>query len=55
MNECQQISYRLAASRDGEAGKARTYVQHLIEQDAKRVYELVHERLGWVYISGYAI
>jgi hypothetical protein len=50
-----KLVYRLAASRDGEEGKARTYVQHLIEQDSKKIYELVHNKKAWVYISGYAL
>jgi sulfite reductase alpha subunit-like flavoprotein len=44
--------YRLAASRDGPEGVARTYVQHLIQQDAKRIWELVGTKGAWVYISG---
>ena len=46
--------YRPAFSRDGEEGKARTYVQELIRTDAARVWELVGERGAWVYISGSA-
>jgi sulfite reductase alpha subunit-like flavoprotein len=52
MAEDGKLVYRLAASRDGEEGKARTYVQHLIEQDSKSIYELVHNKHAWVYISG---
>ncbi|OBZ74519.1 NADPH-dependent diflavin oxidoreductase 1 [Grifola frondosa] len=46
------LTYRAAFSRDGPEGQARTYVQHLIREDAQRVWELVGERGAWVYISG---
>jgi hypothetical protein len=47
------LTYRLAASRDGPPGQARTYVQHLIEADAASVARLVAECGAHVYISGY--
>lgn len=50
--DAQKLVYRVAASRDGPPGVARTYVQHLIEQDQERVWELVGVRGAWVYISG---
>ena len=46
------LKYRLAASRDGPDGVRRTYVQHLIEQDAEHIWDVVGKRNGWVYISG---
>ena len=46
------LKYRLAASRDGPDGVRRTYVQHLIEQDAEHIWDAVGRRDGWVYISG---
>ena len=49
-----KLVYRPAFSRDGDEGKARTYVQELIRADAARVWELVGERGAWVYISGSA-
>lgn len=47
-----ELTYRAAFSRDGPEGTARTYVQALIREDAKRIWELVGERDAWVYISG---
>ena len=46
--------YRVAFSRDGPEGRPRTYVQDLIREDAKRIWELVGVRGAWVYISGSA-
>lgn len=46
------LKYRLAASRDGPEGVRRTYVQHLIEQDAEHIWDVVGKKDGWVYISG---
>jgi len=46
------LNYRLAASRDGPEGVRRIYVQHLIEQDAVNIWDVVGKRNGWVYISG---
>ena len=50
----QKLTYRVAFSRDGPEGQARTYVQDLIRQDAKRIWELVGLQAAWVYISGSA-
>ena len=33
-------------------GTPRVYVQDLIRQDAKRIWQLVYEKDAWVYISG---
>jgi sulfite reductase alpha subunit-like flavoprotein len=52
--EAGNLTYRVAASRDGPEGTPRVYVQDLIRQDAKRIWQLVHDRGAWVYISGYA-
>jgi len=46
------LKYRLAASRDGPEGVRRIYVQHLIEQDAEHIWDVVGKKGGWVYISG---
>lgn len=46
------LKYRLAPSRDGPDGVRRTYVQHLVEEDAEHVWDVVSKRNGWVYISG---
>jgi len=64
----QHLIYRPAFSRDkrpeenstnlnaglenDDANGGRTYVQHLISEDSKRIWELVGERGAWVYISG---
>jgi sulfite reductase alpha subunit-like flavoprotein len=48
-----KLQYRLSCSRDGEDGKAKVYVQNIIEQDAKLVWEVLNDRGGWVYISGW--
>ncbi|KLO17390.1 riboflavin synthase domain-like protein [Schizopora paradoxa] len=63
--KAQQLVYRPAFSRDKQtsqeisnetendaANTGRTYVQHLIREDSKRIWELVGERGAWVYISG---
>ena len=50
--ESGHLAYRVAASRDGPEGTRRVYVQDLMRQDAKRVWQLVHEGSAWVYISG---
>ena len=52
--ESGKLTYRVTASRDGPEGTRRVYVQDLIRQDAKRVWELVHDKGAWVYISGCA-
>jgi sulfite reductase alpha subunit-like flavoprotein len=46
------LTYRVTASRDGPEGTPRVYVQDLIRQDAKRIWQLVHDKGAWVYISG---
>ncbi|GBE87307.1 NADPH-dependent diflavin oxidoreductase 1 [Sparassis crispa] len=46
-----ELTYRVACSRDGPPGVARTYVQDLIREDALRVWGLL-VRGAWVYISG---
>ena len=48
------LTHRVAASRDGPEGTPRVYVQDLIRQDAKRIWQLVHDGGAWVYISGCA-
>ncbi|KAH9966182.1 riboflavin synthase domain-like protein [Lactifluus volemus] len=50
--ESGKLTYRVMASRDGPEGTARVYVQDLIRIDAKPVWELVHGKGAWVYISG---
>ncbi|KAI9509000.1 riboflavin synthase domain-like protein [Russula earlei] len=50
--ESGNLTYRVAVSRDGPEGTRRVYVQDLIKQDAKRVWQLVHDKGAWVYISG---
>jgi len=52
--ESAKLTYRVAASRDGPEGTRRVYVQDLIRQDAKRIWELIHDKGAWVYISGCA-
>ncbi|CAL1697805.1 unnamed protein product [Somion occarium] len=47
-----KLVYRVAPSRDSPEGVKRTYVQDLIAEDAKRIWELVGESGAWVYISG---
>ena len=46
------ISYRVARSRDGPEGMKRTYVQDLIREDAKSIWELINQG-AWIYISGF--
>ncbi|KAL1759766.1 hypothetical protein FB107DRAFT_204590 [Schizophyllum commune] len=46
------LTYRVARSRDGPEGAARVYVQDLMREDARRLWELVGEREGRVFISG---
>lgn len=48
-----KLVYRVACSRDGPPGFGRTYVQHLIREDAERIWDIVGTRKGFVYISGY--
>jgi sulfite reductase alpha subunit-like flavoprotein len=52
--ESGRLTYRVTASRDGPEGTRRVYVQDLIRRDAKRVWDLVHDKGAWVYISGCA-
>ncbi|KAI0709189.1 riboflavin synthase domain-like protein [Earliella scabrosa] len=54
LSGAQKLTYRVAFSRDGPEGQARTYVQDLIRQDARRIWELVGLQDAWVYISGSA-
>jgi len=44
--------YRLAPSRDGPEGTKRTYVQDLMMQDSKRIWEAVDQKGAYLYISG---
>ncbi|KAF8532599.1 riboflavin synthase domain-like protein [Gautieria morchelliformis] len=46
------LRYRVSCSRDGAEGTPKVYVQHLIEEDAKLVWEILDRRRGWMYISG---
>jgi sulfite reductase alpha subunit-like flavoprotein len=46
------LRYRLSCSRDGEEGKAKIYVQDLLEEDAESVWEILNDRKGSLYISG---
>jgi sulfite reductase alpha subunit-like flavoprotein len=50
--ESGHLTYRVTASRDGPEGTPRVYVQDLIRQDAKRVWQLVYDKGAFVYISG---
>ncbi|KZV65277.1 riboflavin synthase domain-like protein [Peniophora sp. CONT] len=50
--EEQTLTYRTAFSRDGIEGHKRLYVQNLVEEDSKQVWEAIGRRDGWVYISG---
>ncbi|KIJ54973.1 hypothetical protein M422DRAFT_221404 [Sphaerobolus stellatus SS14] len=46
------LRYRLSCSRDGEDGKARVYVQHLMEEDAESIWDVLNNKKGSLYISG---
>uniref|UniRef100_D8Q1Z0 NADPH-dependent diflavin oxidoreductase 1 n=1 Tax=Schizophyllum commune (strain H4-8 / FGSC 9210) TaxID=578458 RepID=D8Q1Z0_SCHCM len=46
------LTYRVARSREGAEGAARVYVQDLMREDARTLWELVGEREGRVFISG---
>lgn len=48
------MKYRVACSRDGPEGVKRTYVQDLIEEDGERVWKVLGESKGRLYISGLA-
>ena len=50
-----KLTYRVMCSQDGPPRGQRLYVQDLILQDAKRIWELVGPRQAFVYISGYVI
>ncbi len=52
--ESGHLTYRVTASRDGPEGTPRVYVQDLIRQDAKHIWQLVRVKGAWVYISGCA-
>ncbi|KAF9265084.1 riboflavin synthase domain-like protein [Marasmius fiardii PR-910] len=47
-----ELNYRVACSRDGAEGAKRTYVQDLIREDSKRIWELLEVEQAWVLISG---
>jgi sulfite reductase alpha subunit-like flavoprotein len=49
----EDLVYRLAPSRDGPEGTKRTYVQDLMMQDSKRIWEAVDQKGAYLYISGY--
>ncbi|TIB03847.1 hypothetical protein E3P94_00388 [Wallemia ichthyophaga] len=46
-----RLHYRVAHSRDDVHGN-KEYVQHLLQQDGKRVYNWLVERSGYLFISG---
>lgn len=48
----QNLTYRVAFSRDGEEGKRRIYVQDLMAEDAKTLWDLIQHHSAWIYISG---
>lgn len=50
--EEQNLTYRTAFSRDGAEGVRRLYVQNLLEEDCKQVWDSIGKREGRVYISG---
>lgn len=47
------LVYRTAFSRDRREGEPRIYVQHLVREDAERIWELLETKGAWVYISGW--
>lgn len=51
--DSQSLVYRTSFSRDGPEGSKRIYVQDLMSQDEKKLWELLGRRGGWLYISGY--
>ena len=55
--DSQQLVYHPAFSRDPSSSDnstgRRTYVQDLMARDKKTIWELLGERNGWLYISGY--
>lgn len=51
-----KLRYRVAYSRDGEEGKARIYVQDLIQEDGEEMWKMLDgERKAWILISGYVL
>jgi sulfite reductase alpha subunit-like flavoprotein len=48
------LSYRVACSRDGPHGLKRTYVQDLIRQDAKQIWDTLTTEGACIFISGWA-
>lgn len=48
----RDIVYRTAFSRDQPEGTKRIYVQDRIRSDAERIWKIIGEEKGWVYISG---
>ena len=50
--ESGNLTYRVTASRDGPEGTPRVYVQDLLRQDAKQIWQLVYEKGAFLYISG---
>lgn len=46
------LTYRTAFSRDGPEGVPRTYVQDVMREDAKTIWQVIGTKGGWVYISG---
>lgn len=51
-SEKGELTYRLAPSRDGPEGVKRVYVQDLILEDSKRVWESLDKNGAYFYISG---
>ncbi|KAG7087387.1 hypothetical protein E1B28_013358 [Marasmius oreades] len=47
-----ELTYRVACSRDGPEGAKRTYVQDLIREDSKRIWELLDMEQACILISG---
>lgn len=52
MEEFENFSHFTAFSRDGPEDENKTYVQHVIEQHSKMLYELIYEQEGHFYIAG---
>ncbi|OAX32629.1 riboflavin synthase domain-like protein [Rhizopogon vinicolor AM-OR11-026] len=50
--EEQKLRYRVACSRDGPEGSKRTYVQDLIRNDARDIWEILGPQQGILIISG---
>lgn len=47
------LTYRIACSRDGPEGVKRTYIQDLMQEDAKRLWNLMNVEGAFVFISGF--